>query len=148
MSLNYPALAPAIAVSNGDLAIDFYKEAFGAEERYRLIDPATGKIGHAELTINGALFMLSDEYPDYNKTPHTLGGVSAKFLIMCEDVQSAFEQAIAAGAEVLVPLTDQFYGHRDGRLRDPFGHEWLLSQVIEEVDPEEMQRRWDEAVKK
>lgn len=148
MAFEYPALAPAIAVRNGAQAIAFYKEAFGAVERYRLIDPESGKVGHAEITINGALLMLSDEYPQYNKTPETLGGVSAKFLMTCDDVDAAFARAVAAGAEVVVPLTIQFYGHRDGRLRDPFGHEWLLSQKVEEVSPEEMQRRWDAAVKK
>jgi len=148
MSLQYSSLAPAIAVKNGAQAIDFYKKAFGAEERYRLIDPESGKIGHAELTINGALLMLSDEYPQFNKTPETLGGVSAKFLIMCADVDAAFARAVAAGAEAIMPLTDQFYGHRDGRVRDPFGHEWLLSQIVEEVTPGQMQRRWDAMVKK
>ena len=148
MSLQYSSLAPSIAVKNGAQAIDFYKKAFGAEERYRLIDPESGKIGHAELTINGALLMLSDEYPQFNKTPETLGGVSAKFLIMCADVDAAFARAVAAGAEAIMPLTDQFYGHRDGRVRDPFGHEWLLSQIVEEVTPGQMQRRWDAMVKK
>lgn len=148
MSLEYPALAPAFAVSNGAQAIEFYKKAFGAIERYRLVDPETGKIGHAELTINGALFMLSDEYPQFNKTPESLGGVSAKYFVKCDDVDAAFARAVEAGAEVLFPLTTQFYGHRDGRVRDPFGHEWLLSQEVEKVSPEEMQRRWNEAVKK
>lgn len=148
MSLEYPTLAPAIAVTNGAQAIEFYKKAFGAEERYRLIDPESGRIGHAELTINGALLMLSDEYPQFNKTPETLGGVSAKFLLMFPDVDAAFARAVDAGAEVVIPLSNQFYGHRDGRVRDPFGHEWLLSQMVEEISPEEMQRRWDGMVKK
>ena len=148
MTLTYPVLSPAFAVSNAAAAIEFYKKAFGAGERYRLIDPETGKIGHAELTIRGALFTLSDEYPRYNKTPDTLGGISAKFLIMCDDVDTALAQALAAGAVEVTPLTDQFYGHRDARVRDPFGHEWLLSQMIEEVAPAEMQRRWDAMVKK
>ena len=148
MSLEYPSLAPAIAVRDGAQAIEFYKKAFGAKERYRLIDPESGKIGHAELTINGALLMLSDEYPQFNKTPDTIGGVSAKFLVMCDDVEAVFARAVEAGAEVVMPLNTQFYGHRDGRVRDPFGHEWLLSQVVEEVSPEEMQRRWDAMVKK
>lgn len=148
MSLEYPPLAFAIAVKNGAEAIEFYKKAFGAIERYRLIDPESGKIGHAELTINGALLMLSDEYPQYNKTPEALGGVSAKFYVKCDDVDASFARAIAAGAEVLLPLTNQFYGHRDGRVRDPFGHEWLLSQQFEEISPEEMQHRWDASVKK
>ncbi len=148
MSLEYPALAFAIAVKNGVQAIDFYKKAFGAEELYRLVDPESGRIGHAELTINGALFMLSDEYPQYNKSPETLGGVSAKFYVKCADVDASFARAVAAGAEVIMPLTNQFYGHRDGRVRDPFGHEWLLSAQFEEISPEEMQRRWDASVKK
>ena len=148
MSLAYSSVAPAIAVRNAAQAIEFYQKAFGAVERYRLIDPESGKIGHAELTINGALLMLSDEYPQYNKTPQTLGGVSAKFLITCPDVEAAFARALAAGAEAIMPLTTQFYGHRDGRVRDSFGHEWLLSQIVEEVTPEEMQRRWDAVVGK
>lgn len=143
MSLEYPALAPAFAVRNAAQAIEFYKRAFGAVERYRLVDPDSGRIGHAELTINGALIMLSDEYPEYNKAPDTLGGVSAKFMISCANVDTAFERAVDAGATVIFPLTTQFYGHRDGRVRDPFGHEWLLSQKVEEVSPEEMQRRWN-----
>jgi PhnB protein len=148
MSLVYPPLAPAIAVRNAAQAIEFYKKAFGAIELYRLIEPGSGRIGHAELTINGGLFMLSDEYPKYNKTPETLGGVSAKFLIMCDNVDAAYEKAVAAGATEVTPLTTQFYGHRDSRVRDPFGHEWLLSQKVEDVSPEEMQRRWDAMVKK
>jgi len=147
MSFEYPALAPAIAVSDGAQAIEFYKKAFGAIERYRLIDPESGKIGHAELTINGALLMLSDEYPEFNKTPQSLGGVSAKYFVKCDDVDAAFARAVEAGAEVVFPLTNQFYGHRDGRLRDPFGHEWLLSQQFEEVSPEEMQQRWNSSAK-
>lgn len=148
MSLTYPPLSPAIAVNDAAKAIEFYKEAFGAKERYRLVDPESGKIGHAELEINEGLLTISDEYPQFNKTPRTLGGVSAKFLLMCGDVDATFSRAVKAGADIVTPLTDQFYGHRDGRLRDPFGHEWLLSQKKHEVSPEEMQRRWDESVKK
>jgi PhnB protein len=146
-SMDYPSLAPAFAVSDAARAIEFYKQAFGVEERYRLIDPASGKVGHAELTINGALFMLSDEYPQFNKTPETLGGTSAKFFVRCDDVDAAYARALDAGAEAVTPLTDQFYGHRDGRVRDPFGHEWLLSQQVADVSPEEMQRHWDEMAK-
>lgn len=148
MSLAYPALAPAFAVRNAAQAIEFYQKAFGAVERYRLVDPESGRVGHAELTINGALIMLSDEYPEYNKTPEMLGGTTAKFMITCEDVDAAYQRAIDAGATAIFPVKIQFYGHRDGRVRDPFGHEWLLSQKVEEVSPEEMQRRWNEMVKK
>jgi PhnB protein len=141
--LSYPPLAPAIAVSDSRKAIDFYKRAFGAEERYRLIDPLTGNIGHAEITIRGELIMLSDEYPAFNKTPRTLGGTAVKLSLMSDDVDADFERAVAAGAEVIRGLTNQFYGHRCCCLRDPFGHEWMISQEIEKVSPEEMQNRWN-----
>lgn len=148
MPLHYPSLSPAIAVRDAAVAIAFYEKAFGAKERFRLIDPESGKIGHAEIEINDGVLMIADEYPQYNKTPETLGGVSAKFLINCTDVDAAFARAVEAGAEVIMPPTDQFYGHRDGKLRDPFGHEWMLTQQVSDVSPEEMQRRWDESVKK
>ena len=141
---DYPVLSPAFAVSDAKAAIEFYKNAFGAVERFRLVDPTDGKIGHAEITIKGALVMLSDEYPAYNKTPKTLGGTTVKLSIMTDNVDRDFEQAVKAGAEALCPVQDQFYGHRVGRLRDPFGHEWFLSQVIAKVSPEEMQKRWNE----
>ncbi len=139
----YPTLSPAIAVNDAAKAIDFYKAAFGAEERYRLIEPASGKIGHAEIMIRDALIMLAEEYPAYNKTPRTLGGTTVKLGLMSENVDADFARAVKAGAEVVRELTDEFYGHRTGSLRDPFGHEWTLSQEKEKVSPEEMQRRWD-----
>ena len=140
----YPPLSPSIAVNDAAAAIDFYKAAFGASERLRLIDPASGKIGHAEILINGNVVMLADEYPEYNKTPRTLGGTSVKLCIMSEKVDADFDRAVKAGAQVITPLTNQFYGFRSACLRDPFGHEWTISQEIEKVSPQEMQRRWDE----
>lgn len=137
-------MAPAIAVHNAVEAIEFYRAAFGAVERYRLIDPQTKGVGHAEITINGALLMLSDEYPAFNKTPKTLGGTAVKLCLTSDHVDADFDRAVKAGAEVVSPLQTQFYGHRAGSLRDPFGHEWMLSQKVEEVSPEEMQRRWDQ----
>ena len=145
-SFTYPPLSVAIAVNGAAKAIDFYKAAFGAEERYRLIDPENGKIGHAEITIRGELIMLSDEYPAFNKTPVTLGGTPVRFALMSKNVEADFETAIKAGAEVVRPIADQFYGHRAGCLRDPFGHEWTISQEIESVTPAEMQRRWNAMV--
>ncbi len=139
----YPTLSPAIAVNDAAKAIDFYKAAFGATERYRLIEPASGKIGHAEIMIRDALIMLAEEYPAYNKTPRTLGGTTVKLGLMSDNVDADFARAVKAGAEVIRELTDEFYGHRTGSLRDPFGHEWTLSQEKENVSPEEMQRRWD-----
>lgn len=141
---SYPPLAPGIAVNDAARAIDFYKAAFGAVERYRLMDPENSKIGHAEITINGALVMLADEYPAFNKTPKTLGGTPVKLCLTSNNVDAAFDRAIRAGAEIISPVNDQFYGHRSGSLRDPFGHEWTISKEIEKVSPKEMQRRWNE----
>lgn len=141
--MSYPPLVPSIAVSDAIKAIEFYKAAFGAVERYRLIDPESRKVGHAELDIHGGLLMLSDEYPQFNRTPHALGGTTVKLSLMSKDANADFEQAVKAGAQVVIPLSDQFYGHRSGRVRDPFGHEWLISQELEKVTPKEMQRRWD-----
>lgn len=138
-----PILAPSLAVSDAARAIEFYKAAFGAVELYRLTDKSNGKIGHAEITINGALLMLADEYPGFNKSPDTLGGTAVRLHLMCDDVDATFAKAVEAGAAVIAPVEDQFYGHRLGRVRDPFGHEWMLSKEIEKISPEEMQRRFD-----
>ena len=140
---DYPPIIAAIAVHGAAEAIEFYKNAFGATERYRLVDPDSGKIGHAELNLNGSMFMLSDENPQWNKSPQTLNGTTVKFCLMVENADVAIEKAVAAGATPLMPAGDMFYGYRCGTVRDPFGHEWLLEHVIEEVSPEEMQRRWD-----
>lgn len=145
-AFSFPPLSPSLTVDDAAAAIDFYKRAFRAEERYRLIDRASGKIGHAELTINGALVMLADEYPQFNKSARTLGGTAVKLGLMSTNAKDDFERAVQAGAEVLRPLTDEFYGHRSGTLRDPFGHEWTISQEIEKMSPEEMQRRWNALV--
>lgn len=143
----YPPLTPALAVQNAARAIDFYRAAFGAVELYRLIDPESGKVGHAELTINGSMIMLSDEYPTINKAPSTLGGTSVKLSLLVQSVDRFVERARVAGATVMSPPSDQFYGYRSASVRDPFGHEWMIQQEIEKVTPEEMQRRWDEMVK-
>jgi len=141
--LSYPPFSPSIAVIDAPAAIDFYQRAFGATERYRLTDSTSGKIGHAELYINGHLLMISEEMPDWNKSPQTLGGTTVKFSLIVDNADQAFAQAVEAGATALMPPTDQFYGFRSGTVRDPFGHEWLLQHETEKVSPEEMQRRWD-----
>ena len=143
---SYPPLSPALTVNDAAAAIEFYKRAFGAEERSRLVDPESGKIGHAELTINGALFMLADEYPQFNKSPQTLGGTAVKLGLMSANADGDFDRAVKAGAEALRPLTNEFYGHRSATLRDPFGHEWTISQELERMSPAEMQRRWNAMV--
>ncbi len=140
---DYPPLSPYLTVVDAAKAITFYQQAFGAVERFRLLDRKTGAIGHAELFIQGSLIMLSEENPAWNKSPQTLGGTPFKLCLMVDDVDAAIEKAAAAGATVTMPAQDQFYGFRCGSVRDPFGHEWMLQREIEKVAPEEMQRRWD-----
>ncbi len=144
---HYPPISSYLAVNDAAKAIEFYKSAFGATEIYRLSDSASGRIGHAELALNGSMIMLSDEFPGYSKSPQTLGGTAVRFCLMVEDADAAFDRAVASGATVLRPLTDEFYGFRSGSIRDPFGHEWLVQHQFEKVSPEEMQKRWDEMVK-
>jgi PhnB protein len=145
---SYPALIPYLAVHDPKQAIEFYQKAFEATELYRLVDPESGSIGHAELLINGSMIMLADEYPAFNKTPQTLGGTSVRLTLMVDDVDNTVERASAAGATITMPPEDQFYGHRSATVRDPFGHEWMLQKENDKVEPAEMQRRWDEMVKK
>ena len=142
--MNYPALIPSLAVHDAAAAIAYYEKVFGAKERFRLSDPTSGKIGHAELEFGGLLFMLADEYPAHNKSPQTLGGTAVKLSLMVDDVDVTVSLAKEHGATEIMEPVDMFYGHRSGSVRDPFGHEWLIQHEIEEVAPEEMQRRWNE----
>jgi PhnB protein len=146
--LTYPPLSASLVVKDAEAAIDFYRRAFSATERYRLTDPCNGTIGHAELDVNGSMFMLSEENSQSGKSPQTLGATPVKFCLMVDNADALFEQAIAAGATSRMPLTNMFYGYRTGSLIDPFGHEWLIQTLLEEVSPEEMQRRWNESESK
>jgi PhnB protein len=140
---DYPGVTPYLAVDDAAAAIEFYKTGFGATEIMRLPGP-DGKIGHAEVKIGNAIVMIADEHPDADhRSPKTLGGSAVKLHMYVENVDSFFENAVAAGAKVLMPIADQFYGDRSGRLEDPFGHIWLVSTHIEDVSPEEMQKRMD-----
>lgn len=133
---------PYLRVHSAAAAIDFYTRAFGAKELFRLTEPS-GRIGHAEIKIGPATIMLADENPQQGvRGPHSLGGTTFSIHLHVEDVDLAFAQAVAAGASILRPLQDQFYGERSGTVRDPFGHEWLLGSHLETVSPEEMQRRY------
>lgn len=135
---------PYLRVSDANGAIEFYKKAFGATELFRLTEP-NGRIGHAELKLGTHTIMLSDEYPEYGiYSPQKFEGTGSGIHLHVSDVDAWTTQAQAAGAEVLMPPTDMFYGERTAKLRDPFGHEWLLGSRIEDVSPEEMQRRYTE----
>lgn len=141
---DYPVFSPYLTVRDAARAIDFYKSAFGATERFRLADKTSGKVGHAELLIAGNLVMLADENPQWgNKSPAMLGGSPVTFCLMVENADAAVARAVAAGATAVMPVADQFYGFRSGSVTDPFGHEWMLQHEIEKVSPEELQKRWD-----
>ena len=131
-----------ICVANADAAIDFYREAFGAKELWRIVEGE--KIGHAEIQIGDTSLMLSDEYPDYGTvSPRTIGGSSVRLHLDVEDVDAFAERAIKAGATLVRPIADQFYGDRSGHLADPFGYTWVVSTHIRDVPVEEMQKELD-----
>lgn len=137
----FHSVNPYLCVSDAARAIEFYKEAFGATERMRMEAPG-GKIGHAEIVIGDSIIMLADEHPELNfRSPKTLGGPSSHFMIYVEDVDARIEQAVAAGAKLVKPVKDEFYGDRSGSVEDPFGHLWYISTHMEDVSREEMERR-------
>lgn len=135
----YHSVTPYLVVGDAARAIDFYKRAFGANELVRMGAPG-GKIGHAELKIGDSMIMLSDELMG-NRSPQTLGGSPVSIFLYVEDVDSVFNQAVKAGAKSDASPTDMFWGDRFGRLTDPFGHIWAIATHIEDVAPEEMEKR-------
>jgi len=129
-------------VGDAAKAIDFYTRAFGATEKFRLTEPG-GRIGHAELMLGDYTLMLADEFPEYDiKGPRTIGGTSVSIHLHVDDADAMIRQAAAAGAEVTMEPQDHFYGERSGTVRDPFGHRWNIGHHVEDVSPEEMQRRY------
>jgi uncharacterized glyoxalase superfamily protein PhnB len=138
---------PYLRLQGAAEAIEFYRKAFGATELLRLTEPG-GRIGHAEIKVGGTVLMLSDEYPELGiRGPATLGGTTFAMHLHCSNVDALIERAVQAGATLVRPAEDQFYGERSGMIRDPFGHEWLLGHSIEQVSPDEMQRRYAELMK-
>nr|WP_067298221.1 VOC family protein [Marinobacterium profundum] len=132
---------PYLAIKGAAEAIEFYKQAFGATEGFRLNMP-DGGVGHAEIQIGNSRIMLADECGESGfQSPATLGGSSFGLHLYVEDVDTRFAQAIAAGATVLNSVKDQFYGDRLGSLKDPFGHVWFLSTHIEDLSEDEIARR-------
>jgi PhnB protein len=136
-------VTPRLVVRDGAGAIDFYTRAFGAAELGERFTDPDGRVIHAEIRIGNSVVMITEESAEGPvKSPQSLGGeVTAIMATYWEDVDAAWERAVAAGAETVYPLADQFYGERGGRLRDPFGQQWMLSQRIEAVSNEEMARR-------
>ena len=137
----YHTVTPYLIIKGAGDAIEFYKKAFGATELFRFPMPG-GKIGHAEIKIGDSPVMLADEFPEMGyKSPHTLGGSPVSLMIYVTDVDTVFDQAVAAGATVKEAVSDKFYGDRMGTVTDPFGHIWHVSTHKEDVSLEEMEKR-------
>jgi PhnB protein len=142
----YHSISPALTIKGAAEAIDFYKRAFGAKERYRMPGP-DGLIAHAELEIGDSVVMLSDPFPQSTvKPPTELGGTSVGIFFYVEDVDAVFQQAVGAGATVTMELEDMFWGDRFGTVTDPYGHSWSLASHVEDVPPEEMEERATQAM--
>jgi len=140
----YHSITPYLIVDDARAAIDFYERAFGAREKFRL-PMGEDRIAHAEIEIGDSVIMLADEFPDMGHLgPNSRGGTTVSLLHYVEDVDSAFEKALEEGASEKRPVENQFWGDRMGTLIDPFGHMWSLATTVEEVSPDEMQRRMAE----
>jgi len=138
-----PAATPYLCVRDAAAAIEFYKKAFGAIELGRLVQP-DGKIPHAEIQVGGATIMLADELPEYGfDSPQSLGGSPMKVHLFFDDVDALVQQAVAAGAKITRPVKDEFYGHREGQLCDPFGYTWIVSTQKEALTFAEIERRFN-----
>lgn len=137
----YHSVTPYLVIQGAAAALEFYKKVFGAQETMSFPGP-DGKVGHAEIRIGDSAIMLADEFPQMGiKGPQSLGGSAVSILLYVPDVDTVVANAVAAGAKLIRPLQDQFYGDRSGTIVDPFGHIWNISTHKEDVSPEEMQRR-------
>lgn len=138
----YHTVTPYLCVRDAEKALEFYKKAFGAIEIVRMADPSNGKIGHAEIKIGNSMIMLADEFPEMGfKSPQMFGGSPVSIHLYVEDVDALARKAIKAGAKVIREVKDQFYGDRNGAVEDPFGQTWYMSTHIEDVTPEEIEKR-------
>lgn len=135
----YHSITPYLVVDGGAQAMEYYRKAFEAQELFRMPMPG-GKIAHAEMKIGDSPFMLADEQEEF-KGPKSYGGAAVSLMVYVSDVDRIFKQALAAGGKELRALADQFYGDRSGTLMDPFGHVWTVATHVEDVPPEEMERR-------
>jgi len=137
----FHSVTPYLFVRNAAGAMDFYKDVFGAAELVRMRGP-DGRIMHAELKIGDSIVMLADENPSLGiMSPQMVGGFSVGMHMYVENADSVVQKAVAAGAKILRPIKDQFYGDRSGTVLDPFGHMWSISTHVEDVSPDEMKQR-------
>ncbi len=138
---SYPQITPYLSVDGASDAIEFYGKVFGFTERMRMPAPG-GRVGHAELALGDSMIMLADVSPEMgNRGPKSIGGTPVTILVYVEDVDATFEKALSEGATSLRDVENQFYGDRSGQLEDPFGHHWSVATHVEDVPPEEMERR-------
>lgn len=140
----YPNVIAHLVVRQAARAIDWYRDVFGARERFRLGMP-DGSVGHSELEIGrNGLIMLGEESPQWNAlSPAAFGGSPVTIMVYVEDADATVDRAVAAGARLEMKVETQFYGDRSGRIVDPFGHVWNIATHVEDVSAEEMQRRCD-----
>lgn len=135
----YHSITPYLIFKGAAAAINFYKQAFGATELFRMPDASGKRVAHAELKIGDSHIMLADESPEMGYlSPQTLGGTPVSILLYVEDVDSTVPRAVSAGAKLVRPIKDQFYGDRSGTLHDPFGHVWTIATHIKDVSAEEL----------
>ncbi len=138
---------PYLCVDDAGKAIAFYTEALGMRELFRLTEPS-GRIGHAELDFHGATLMLAEEFPEYGiRSARTIGATAVTIHLHVDNCDAMIERAVQAGATLAMAPSDAFYGERSGVIRDPFGHRWDIGHHIEDVTPEEMQRRYTAMLK-
>jgi PhnB protein len=143
MASDYHTVSISLVVRDANAAMAFYGKVFGAKELYRLTLP-DGGIAHAEFRIGDTVVMIADENPEWaNRSPETLGGSPGVLNVMVDDPDATAAKAEAEGGKIVIPVADQFYGYRSGRIQDPAGHLWIVSKLVEEVSPEEMQKRMD-----
>ncbi|MDY0883165.1 VOC family protein [Dongia soli] len=137
----YRSITPYLVVDGGMAAVEFYKKVFGAVERLR-VDRPGGKIGHTELMIGDSVIMMADEYPEMNaRGPKSIGGSPVSLVLYVPDVDAVAKKAVEAGGTLERPVETKFYGDRMGTIKDPFGHIWHIATHVEDVSPEELQRR-------
>jgi PhnB protein len=142
----YPQVTPYLCVDGAKAAIEFYTNVLGAKERMHMPGP-DGKIGHGELELGESLLLFADEFPEMGvRGPKAVGGTPVMIMIYVEDADAVFDAAVAAGATSLRPVENQFYGDRTGQFEDPFGHRWSVATHVEDVPPDEMEKRAAEAM--
>lgn len=142
----YHTVTPHLTIRNAAKAIEFYKQAFGAKERGVMHGP-DGKVMHAELQIGDSIVMLADEFPEFGAlAPESVGNSSSGLHIYVDNVDEAFARALKAGAQTEMPVVDQFWGDRYGKLRDPFGHKWSIATHVKDMSADDMKRSMEDAM--